>query len=376
VFSSGGNNSRRTTPGHVRHRRQTVNTPDSTTASPRLESVKDLLEQLHSMKADGLGARERLDFLMSSGPELVKDFSYEHAFDLEARTRAAKLEQLEDLRQGFGTLESTWHAAPLIEDVREAGRALFKHLKGFVNEALGDERKAEIETLSQVWDRSPDIRWLYPWLTAWTGPVRDSSKPDAIARHEAEFVKEAKEALEDEITGENIEGDELEAEFERQIRELDHAEFIRRDYELSGDYLERQREISEQLKDPAVRARLAGAPLEEASGSSPEDLAQLRQEAWTQALRDVSLETWEFRTEVAGHLGDWGQGTALLWKHGLESHSSARLEWAPSREGHVNVRLFVSSEKLGARELKREVSDAQLAELHVDPSSFVQAALG
>jgi hypothetical protein len=388
-----------------------VNTSDSSThpSSSRLRTVKDLLEQLSSMKSEGLGARERLDFLREEGPELVKDFSFEDAFDAEARTRYARLEHLDDLAGDFRELETSWSSSPLPEDVRQAGSKLFKHLAGFVGDAQAAERHSEIEMLSQIWDWAPDIRWLYPWLTAWTGAAQEPPTVNELTRRygvqhttqpksrskEAGELSSAKAELDQEVVDANLESsafdalerealrqhelvvkesgrsDEMRTDFERQTWELDQGEHVRRDFEVKRA---EEDPTSSQVPHPGWNRDFMArrAELEK----KPEDPARVRQEAWTQSLRDVTLETWSFRIEAAGHLGAWGQGTAMIWKHGLEPHSSARLEWAPSRDGHVNVRLFASSESLGSRELKREMSEAQLAELHVDPSSFVAEVLG
>jgi len=342
-----------------------VNTTDTAgTSGTRLSCVQDLLDHLNSLKNDGLGAQERLDFLMSSGPALVPGFSFQDAFDAEARTMRARLQQIEDMDIDFRQLMSSWRAAPIKEDVRQAGGKLFEHLQGFIGDARKAEVKSEIEMLSQVWDDSPDLRHLYPWLTAWTGQIPEVVKtipfhPEDMAEPESSTPEEEDVLDEDATAG-------MKADLERQVTELDQGKHLRRDYEVKKS----SSDEAQGTEGGRVVSSVARHVL-----NITEATPRIRQEAWTEALRDISLEKWEFRTEAKGHLGEWGHGQAMLWKHGLESYSGARLEWAPSREGHQNVRLYISSDALGPRELKRELTDAQLLELHVDPSSLVEEAL-
>jgi len=421
-----------------------VNTTDTTTESPRLRSVRELLEHLNSLKTDGLGAQERLDFLRQAGPALIKNFDFADAFDLEAKTMAARLEQLEELSSDFEQLSQTWRTSPLAEDVREAGGNLLGHLQGFIKEGIRDERKSEIDLLSHVWGSPPDLRWLYPWMTAWTGPVytlaEQRARRPGLSNDEL-TVQEAKADLERELTKANLEKVELEddepgkktvmplhsseeiaeldrvlekehlaelwrlektwpekvreldegqssdlkADLERQARELDSGKHIRRDYEVKKDVdigwdgnrvVAAKEPSSSQWKRGLEEGEGASSELiEEESGSSAE-APRLRQEAWTEALRAVTLEKWRFRIEAGGHLGEWGHGQAMIWKHDEESYSSARFEWAPGRPGHHNVRLFASSKKLGSREFKQEVTEAELHDLLIDPSVFVKKVLG
>ena len=46
-------------------------TTESTSTSAHLSSVKELLAELDLMKNEGVGARERLDFILDQGAELV-----------------------------------------------------------------------------------------------------------------------------------------------------------------------------------------------------------------------------------------------------------------------------------------------------------------
>jgi len=359
-----------------------MHTTDSTTESPRLRSVKELLEQLGSMRTKGLGARERLDFLMSRGPELVKDFSCEDAFDVEARTRGARLQELEDLSRDMDCLERTWRGAPLLEDVRQAGRQLFKHLSGFVREAVADERRTEIDMLSAMWRSAPDIRAQYPWLTGWTG--KPEPVPSDPAARDVELKTDVEETIPKTAPGQTPELEQPELELEQPELETRFPGVRHDESPLSAEDL-RRRDLPVELdegtssepvviRDARARAFSVTRDLEAPSGSSPEELARLRQDAWTDALRSVSLEAWDLRFETEGHLGEWGMGRAIVWKHGHEPHSSARLEWAPAGD-QVNVRLLVQSDELGTRDRRLRMDGARFDELCIDPSSFVADVL-
>jgi hypothetical protein len=146
-------------------------TTESTGTPTHLSTVKDLLTELDQMKNKGIGARDRLDFILEHGAELMEEFDLQDAFDVEARARSKRMAQLNDLRSSMTNTEQLWGGGPLLDDVKEAATKLFSHLHRFLKDALSRERKSEIDMLAQVWEWAPDIRWLYPWLTAWKGPI-------------------------------------------------------------------------------------------------------------------------------------------------------------------------------------------------------------
>lgn len=365
-----------------------MNTHDSTATPPSsrpLGAVQQLLETLDDMRAEGLGAKERLEFLTSHGPAHVRDFDLEDAFDLEMRARNSRLGRLEDLDRDLRQLTASWRGAPLPEDVRQAGTSLLEHAGALAGDALRDERRSEIHLLEQVWQSAPDVRHAWPWLTAWgdtlvAHPTKEEEPPDA------EIQAESAHSDPDEDVRQPDEGDEPELEAGRELEapgvdgEDEGAEFRGLEPDDAGEELERrvrQLDSGEMRRDYEVRRAddEAGWVSRELGTSSSSEKARMRQRVWTEALREVSLEPWKFRFEAPGHLGEWGLGRAVVWKHGRESYSSARLEWAPSRPQHHNVRLRVSSDALGPRELARELSDVQLRRLNLDPVPFVRDAL-
>lgn len=394
-----------------------MNTTDSTTASSaRLNSVQQLLEKLGSMKATGLGARERLEYMRRHGPELVHDFTFEDAFDADARASSARLEQLDELNSSVRQLETSWRGAPISSEVRAAGEGLIGHISGFVRQAQDLERRAEIDMLAQLWEWAPDVSSTWPELVGKTKsrtarPLRDLYDREADAE-----LEKAKTELEDEVTEENVKetelpaADDLDAELEKAALEK-HRQFVRQlalETDNSSDFLEpppprfpvekafedvedsqvvgkvsksgnsaleteKGRELSRRIKtDPELRAQLATETTrDEESGSSElEDMPRLRHQAWTEAIRESTLEPW--RLEM------WSSSTRALsmrWMLERDRQAYIKLETTRDREGTHRVRLEWTDPKIRIGRFERELSSQELAELHLDPSSFVTEAL-
>ena len=157
-------------------------TTESSGTSAHLSSVKELLSELDQMKNKGVGARDRLDFILEQGSNLIDEFDLQDAFDVEARARSKRLNQLNELSSVMTNAEHLWAGGPILDDVKEAASKLFTHLRRFLKDTLSREAKSEINMLSQIWESAPDIRWLYPWLTAWEGPIYRPHYDNWLAR--------------------------------------------------------------------------------------------------------------------------------------------------------------------------------------------------
>lgn len=411
-MSDGDNLRRAHTPGSKRrHRRQTVNTTDSTTASSaRLHSVQQLLEKLGSMKARGLGARERLDFLQRQGPELVHDFTFEDAFDADARASSARLGQLDELSSSVRQLKTAWRSAPIQDDVRAAGLSLIGHITGFVQQAEKLERESEIDMLSQLWEQAPDVSSTWPELGTQARPSRElhvqQSPEDSLSRPGDGELEKVKSELEDELTEENVkettlptEGAQLRDEFKKlwpkanldnswnpelEKRALEkHRQFVRQfETDHSSDFLEPPpgRTLGEvgiphfdtkflEVEDGQVVGKVSNR---ESGSPELEDMSKLKQQAWTEAVREATLEPW--RLEV------WSSGRrrelSMRWMLERDKAAYIRLETSRGREkGKHRVRLEWTDPRIRLGSFERELSDDELEELHLDPSSFVAEAL-
>lgn len=367
-----------------------MNITDSTTTSARLHTVQQLLERLGSMKAQGLGARERLDFLQSQGPELAEGFSIEDAFDADARASSARISQLGELDACVRQLETAWRGAPIPSDVRTAGSSLIGHISGFVQGAQKTERESEIDMLSQLWETAPDVSGTWPELRGFQPRRKTVRQPHAIELEKAaaELVA-AKDEVIDELSTENAKATELpkdgqekvaaetsvkvldeadtarlKAELERQARELDSGKHMRRDYEVKKDT-----DVGWDHRVVGQVSSFSATPGQE-SGTF-EDMPQLRQQAWTEAVCEATLRPW--RLEVCSSSG---HGDIMRWNLENDEGAYIRLETTRGRErGMRRVRLEWTDPKIRIARFERELPGAELEELHLDPSSFVAQAI-
>lgn len=356
-------------------------------SSARLRTVEELLERLSSMRTDGHGARERLEFLRNHGGDVVQAFSIEDAFDADAKAGSARVAELEELSSRARAFKTAWQGAPLSEDVQQAGGTLLKLLIGFISDAQKSERTSEIDMLGQLWEHGPDISHVYPENVR----LEVRAPFDLPGNQE---LQAAKDRLQAEITQQNLQevvipddeprvqeltktGAETEApvpgaldedaaaafkgDLERKIREFDNGTHLRRDFPV--------------MEAPASAAEVVPSPRLEKDVKDPQDDSRLRQEAWTDAIREVTLAPWRFHLEASGHIAGRGAGTTMVWK--LENNDTAyiKLETARGWGFEYFVRLEWTNPKLRIRKLEREFTEPGLADLHLNPAAFVAELL-
>lgn len=355
---------------------------DTTTESPgaprtHLASVQDLLTELDRMKTTGIGARERLDFMLARGSELVEEnaFDLEDAFDLEARVRVKRLDQLEHLAKAMTTAKGLWADAPIKDDVTKAAMGLFRHLDRFIIDAKNVEHRSHTETLSQIWVSDPDIRWLYPWLTAWTGPIYRPSWADnngypvaPAAEEPSEEVKEfaeAKQKLYDETAADQTPVELPEPETKEMAKLFD----------LSPEEAKKVEErIAEKMAEVKVDPNDIPAPKQipdevvvgKVKKEAEPEVDHIRRDAWTQALREMTLLNWNFDAER-----EWlAEGSeVIIWK--TEDHEEARLELVQMSDSTIVTLRILTKDGLRKHEEKRH----SVKELHLDPLPFVKKAI-
>ena len=411
-------------------------TTESAGTPSHLSTVKQLLAELDLMKNKGIGARDRLDFILEHGVGLMEEFDLQDAFDVEARARSNRLRQLDDLRSSMTNTEQLWSGGPLLEDVKEAASNLFGHLHRFLKDALSRERKSEIDMLSQLWEWAPDMRWLYPWLTG-EGPIympKFAEPGIGVARHSSEYptapepeapnddAKEfamQKEKLyaemapaaggpgwsvpktQVELPSEEQQLKEMEklwpkvpAELERKL-ELEHNTELERlnksvlespssdETVVKKEKFDSNRKIRFSRKDLDQPSRWQGKVIHQEDPSAqgrvvatmrnpvvePEPVDHIVQDAWTTALRELTLDDWQF-TKVMPWRSDSVKGKVLLWH--LQT-GEARVEvYKTGRVTNVSLRILKDG-RLWKHEA--ELNDDEVEELHLDPISFVKKAL-
>lgn len=362
-------------------------TTESPSTSAHLSSVKELLAALDKMKSKGIGARDRLDFILEQGSELVDDFDFNDAFDLELRAQTKRMRQLSELETVMRSARAQWEGGPFRENVKEAVGHLLDHLDKFRTDARHRETRVETEMLGSIWDWAPDIRWLYPWLTAWSGPIYRPDRDYGAARYSSypvapegpvleEPSKEVKELLElkDELYKEvKKKPEELETD-EDQLEKLHNVELERLE-KIHNAKLETVKEQTPEAEpapprrfpirrdDEPERARVVA----KFEASPPElETDHIRRDAWMTALREATLEDWRFCSERPG-----SPTTVLLWRAGK---AEARLELIERPEGmHVWLRMIDAEGHFKSH--SHTMPFAEVQELHLDPSDFVKKAL-
>lgn len=369
---------------------------DTTTESPRtprLASVQDLLTELDRMKTTGIGARERLDFMLARGAELVEsdEFPLEDAFDLEARVRVKRLDQLDHLAKTMNTAKGLWSEAPLKDDIKQAAKSLFRHLDGFINDARRVEEKSNIEMLSQIWVWEPDLRWLYPWLTAWTGPIYRPSWADnngypvaPAAEEPSEEVKEfaeAKQKLYDETTPDQtpVELHEPEPKETAKLFDLtpEQAKTVEEriaekmaDVKVDPHDIPPPKEIPDEVVVASIKETGQGPvvgrvhPDEVAPEPEPD---RLRRDNWTTALRLATTMNWTFSKEQYWMVDG---GEVLIWR---DRSNEARVEFLPMG-GDTLVSLRIRTDE-GFCKHEQKLGKGALRDLNYDPLRFVERAL-
>lgn len=376
-------------------------THDDPRPSTHLRTVQDFLEQLGQLKTEGLGARERLDFIRKQGSSLLEgdELQLEDAFDVENRVRSQHLDKLRGIDHALESLAALWAQGPFSEEVREAGQALLGHAEGFVVEAKRREEASATEMLGLLWERAPaDLRWLYPWLNAWDGPVKAPSQEavqmygvpathyegfEAPPEPQVPVSYEEEREHERRLPTEHLEGiEQLEKQAVEKAETPEPVKIEVPEPETRGFPVTRIDEAVSVVEEGRVVAKVG----EKATTDEAPDPDKLRERVWTQALRDVTLERWQLRVQAHGHIGGVGMGTALIWQNEEKSAHEARLEMIdllksasgieaePSEDAKFEVRLYVDSPKLGRRSLSKTMTRKELDELHLDPAPFVEEA--
>jgi hypothetical protein len=197
-----------------------VHTHDSTiTPSAHLPTVEALLAKLDEMKGN-VGAKQRLEFLLQKGPEVVPGFDFNDAFDLSRQAHTERVRKLEELRAAMDVMKVRWHDSVLEDDVKSAGDRLIGHLHEFVKQARDKESRFEIETLESLWEDAPDVFPVFGLPTPSYYPKkqsqtsRDIKRADEREAREFAELEKAHDQLVEEIARENAERTELASEDE------------------------------------------------------------------------------------------------------------------------------------------------------------------
>lgn len=234
---------------------------DSTiTPSAHLPTVEALLEKLDEMRGN-VGAKQRLEFLLEKGPEVVPGFDFNDAFDLSHRAHTERVQKLEDLGNAMDVMRARWHDSSLEDEVMRAGDRLIGHLSEFVKQARRQESRFEIETLASLWEDAPNV---FPAFGLPTPSYYPEKQVDArTAHHEErqtharrtheETLRRAREKLEQEVTEENLE----KARLADDVRKKTAATFGLPSNEEENE--EMYRELKE-TRDGGISQVMAGGP--------------------------------------------------------------------------------------------------------------------
>lgn len=388
------------------------------TASRHLSSVKDILAKLDEMKNGRVGARERLEFLLSTGSEIIQEFDFRDAFDLEIRTVSERLGKVEMFEEDLRRLRAQWSDGPFDADTKEVGGKLLGHLEPFIRHAKRQERDAEIELLSQLWRWEPDVNPMFglpspDYLTKKPSPAVRVAKKAAenVAEKaakkdldEAEKIAEMKRALEEEVADENLaDMDFPSAEKQTQERgKLDEGvkktvapEASHKDLQAHPDHPEHENVVVSEFSSPEYtpvakvsKESRSEFPTPPAANPPPRPTEKLEEEmdmldirSWTEAINDATLGQWKFDRQLRGRIGDMARmGVTLIWS---KRDDEMRLDVERLAEDEVLVRIVPprstslrtdEGERM-YRVYAREMTVRDLEELHKDPRDFVKKML-
>jgi len=288
-----------------------MDTHSTTTPSTHLSSVQELLEKLDEMKTGRVAARQRLDFLLHHGSEVIQDFDFRDAFNLEMRTKCDRLKKVQDMSRSLRAFKTSWSDGPLEEDVKNAGIRLVDHLDEFVVQAERKETSTEIEMLSQLWISNPDVNAVFGlplahYTKAGTEYGGDTKKYAAARgdHHKSEKVvalEKARDALEEEVASENLKELDLPS-VEEQVKEM--KKLWPEVPEEEFDRLESQEKKAEELHKAFIDGVEAGTRMAESEEDSEalESVAEMAALARQKELASRIKNDPVFRARLAGGL--------------------------------------------------------------------------
>lgn len=355
--------------------------------SAHLSTVQELLAELDRMKNKGLGAHERLEFILDQGSNFVEEFDFEDAFDLEHRAMNKRLELLENMDSTLRTHRAQWSGAPVGDEVKEAAGKLIGHLDVFVEKARARERKSEIEMLSSLWTWAPDVSHIWPGHHS-----RPKPKAVEVPEEVKELLEKKSELYEELEAKESVGGrgwsgpakEEALLPTEKGVKESREAP------EETDSKLEptttslKEKTVTWDGEDTRVVGKVSGElkpdPIKKEDGPD-----HLKRDAWTEALREMTTDDWKFIKEMEGLTGDAGTfGHVMLWRtsDGLE----ARLEIADRTSGKFSegelrasaspkkiVTLWVETPpKRGFKKHSETMTNDEVEKLHLDPVPFIK----
>lgn len=389
------------------------------TPSDHLSTVQELLAKLDEMKTGKVGARQRLEFLLEKGPEVVAGFDYNDAFDLSRQAHTERVRKLADLRGAVDVVTARWHDSPLEDDVRQAGGRLIEHLSEFVRQAHDKEARFEVETLASLWEDAPDVFPAFGLPTPSYYP-KTASSDDIRTNSHAGRLEEVCDRLTEEVVEENLEKLELPSE-EEQAKELKklwpeakegidrqfkeaasrddqagapalekkempvHEEYVKK-YDLVVD-ASKERTVDEgrHVVGKVDLTRKKAEPLEQPEEDPEESLEpemdMLDIRSWTQAINETLASNWKFDRQLRGRVGDRGRmGVTLIW---TRHDSEIRRDVERLASDEVLVRMTpprsskhpLEEEEGMYRTYAKEMKESELAVLHKEPSEFVKFIL-
>lgn len=382
------------------------------------KTVKELVDRLGEMKNSRLSPRDRLEFLLDN--PVVKSqevFSHELAFEVDARSRCRRLEDLEHIQRTLRELGNAWSAGPLEEDVRRGGTQLLGYLGDWLEDALRVERRHEIEMLEQLWESAPNVEeHFFPGRKSGDAPVENVVPPEVREvleehrKNQEEIVRENLANVDgfddkgDEKTGASGKSalEEYREALEKHVVDLDE---MPRDAEsLEREALEAHTKVLEKFARDLPEPRPAGVSVmpmaQSPSASRIGDIVKVRDRAretarepglrldpltvqrWTNCIeetlpgRDWAYERQEFIPELEGARVVWfcSMGKLTLEVRELEGTDEVEVSLAPSS------REPLDEKSRGHRfhslsTVSRRMSRKKLDEMNSDPSEMLSTLL-
>ncbi|KPL02543.1 MAG: hypothetical protein AMK75_02605 [Planctomycetes bacterium SM23_65] len=308
--------------------------------SPVLKKAQRVLETLDEMKEEGVGVQAQLDFLRQHIPRLPKEEPPGTTpISVQLERQEEKQMQFNELKEAMRSVMEWWATPDLLPPpVQEVGTLLLKHLDDLREKAVKEVArhwKGEVELLSELWTSAPDISKLFPGLEQTSRKARQLPT-ETIPERPEPFDPPGQQELEIEQLSSSV----VSKKFPL-VREGDPV--------LASTHRDH----------PHVKA------VQEEESNVEEVAPPLLRDAWTEALREISCDSWAFLREMRVD-----GGKILFW--GLQT-GETRLELlSKGDQTQITLRVLKDGKMWGHEET---LSAKETQELHLDPSRFVKRAL-
>jgi hypothetical protein len=348
-----------------------VHTHDRTiTPSAHLPTVEALLAKLDEMRGN-VGARQRLEFLLEKGPEVVPGFCFEDAFDLSRQAHTERVQKLDDLGNAMDVMKARWHDSSLEDEVKQAGDRLIGHLSQFLHQARRKESRFEIETLASLWEDAPDVFPAFGLPTPSYYPSSPKKDDDEVG-----LLRTAKERLVEEVAEENAREADIpeDGPKKRAVKRVGYSvpseeQQLEDARELHGEVKEMYGRLGKKLLEEGVPQVMTGGP---ADGITTGMIEQTKAELEKLEVRvPVKLGNRSYKTtseygEVVGDISMRPKEFEAWRQRELERKNQAPIQHPEELENHQLEELEPELDMLDIRSWTLAINEVLASNWHFD----------